>query len=110
MKAVIFFLSIFISVNAYSVAHVSLFTVENVRVDKSGKGYVKFSVRLAGSPASCSNHLNHLAFDTNTPGGQAIMSLALTAQSTGKKIYARGTNTCDIYSVVESWDWGYIVN
>lgn len=83
--------------------------VDNVRVDKSGKGYVKFLTALIGAPATCASaHANHLAFDANQPAGQAIMSLALAAQASGKKIYAKGTNICDIYGTVESWDYGWV--
>lgn len=86
------------------------FYVKYVRVDKSGKGYVVFDKALAHTPNACgTSHSNHLAFDTNTPGGQAIMSLALTAFSTGKRIQAYGTNNCTIYGTVESWNWGFIV-
>ncbi len=84
------------------------FMVTKVRVDKNGKGYIQFDTALVNSPATCSTHPSHLAFDTNTPGGQGILSLALTANSSGKRIWARGTGDCSIYGTVESWSWGYI--
>jgi|GEM_PF-1002670 len=86
------------------------FTVKYVRADRSGKGYVVFDKPLANSPATCgTSHKSHLAFNTNTPGGQAILSLALTAHSTGKRIQAYGTGNCPTYGSVEDWNWGFIV-
>ncbi len=87
------------------------YKVERVRVDKSGFGYIMFNKPLVGSPADCiDGHDSHLAFDLNTPGGKGIMSMALSAQATGKNIKASGSGDCDIYNVVETWSWGYIVN
>ncbi|MDO3382380.1 hypothetical protein [Gilvimarinus algae] len=85
--------------------------VVKVRVDNDGKGYVAFEQPLGGIPASCTNeaHASHLAFDVNTEAGKAVMGLALLAYSTGKPVYAKGTDTCDTYgSVVEDWHWGYV--
>lgn len=87
------------------------FKVELVRVDRSGKGYVKFDQALANSPSDCgSSHNKHLSFNTNTPGGQAILSVALAAHATDKKVQAYGTDGCSEYGTVESWEWGFIVN
>ena len=95
---------------SHAISDINNSKVVNVRADKTGKGYIKFDKPLTGSPASCiaGGHERHLAFDLNTLGGQGVMSLALSALATGKSIRARGTGTCDIYSVVESWDWGYV--
>ena len=96
----------------YAVGEAQHFTVENVRADNSGKGYVKFTQPLIGTPAACigtSNHTNHLSFNTANPGGKAILALVLAAQATGNTVLARGTGTCEEYGVVESWDWGYVV-
>jgi len=83
--------------------------VTAVRADKSGKGYVVFEQDLNGTPATCINgYPNLLAFDVNTPGGQAIMSIALAAQASGQRVRARGTGDCGIYSTIESWSWGYV--
>lgn len=98
-----------LSINAYAQAQISKFKVVAVRVDKSGKGYIKFNKPRGGSAASCGdNHNYHLAFDTNTPGGQGVMSLALAAKATNKPVSARGTGQCDIYGSVESWSYGYV--
>jgi len=83
--------------------------VIKVRIDKSGKGMIEFDRPLTSSPAACgSGYPTWLAFDSNNEGGKAIMSIALTAQASGALIVARGTGACDVYSVTESWDWGFI--
>ena len=96
---------------AFSGAQVDEAKVVNVRVDKNGKGYIRFDKPLTGAPASCiSGHAEHLAFDLSTPGGKGIMSVALAAQASGKTIKAQGNGQCDIYGTVESWSWGYVHN
>jgi len=98
----------FCSTFAYSAGDVNA-KVVSVRVDKSGKGYIVFEQNLTLEPALCINgYPNVLAFDVNTPGGQAIMSVGLTAQASGQRIRARGTGDCGIYSTIESWNWGYV--
>ncbi|HTF97838.1 MAG TPA: hypothetical protein VL995_17005 [Cellvibrio sp.] len=83
--------------------------VIKVRVDKSGKGMIEFDKPLYSSPPACaSGYPTWLAFDSNTAGGKSILSIALTAQASGALVMARGSGTCDIYSVTESWDWGFI--
>lgn len=84
-------------------------TVENVRVDRSGKGIIDFSTPLE-TPADCRNvaYSSHLSFDTSTPGGKAIYSMALAAASSGKKITAYGTGSClDYANTVESMSYGH---
>lgn len=88
------------------------FKVDYVRVDKSGKGYIQFKSALigtsSGGPASCTTtYVKALAFDTNTAGGQAILSAALSAQARDTTMYAIGTGKCDIYGVMEDYSWGY---
>ena len=84
-------------------------TVNYVRVDQSGRGIVKFDDPKYGTLPSCGNsHPNHLAFDTNSPGGQAILSVALSAQMSGKRIWARGTEACSSYGTVENWNYGWV--
>lgn len=86
--------------------------VAQVRIDKSGKGYVKFTSNLTNSPAACiqSGYESVLAFDTNEAGGKAIYSLVLAAQASGKKINATGTGACSVYGMIEDWSWGYIAS
>jgi len=97
---------------SYAGGQINETTIENVRVDKSGLGFVKFSQPLTGpTVASCidmaGNFNYHLSFDTNAAGGKSVLSLALTAQATGMKITASGTGTCNEYVAIESWDHGY---
>jgi len=95
------------NVNAEGVA--DNLTVYQVRIDQNGMGYVHFTSALTGTPAACaSTHSKQLSFDTNTAGGRAILSVALSAKMSGKKVYAKGTGSCEGYSVVERWSIGYI--
>ena len=87
------------------------YKVISVRIDKTGMGIVEFNHPLSGAPATCINgYPRHLSFNANTDPGKAIMSLALSAQATGKSVIAYGTGTCDEYGgAVESWAWGLVV-
>ena len=88
------------------------FKVDYVRVDKTGKGYIQFKSALIsynGAPASCTTtYVNALAFDTNTAGGQAILSAALSAQARDTTMYATGTGKCGVYGVMEDYNWGFV--
>lgn len=96
-------------VYSWAVGQINAAEIIQVRVDRSGKGYIKFNSSLINTPASCiqSGYENVLAFNTNEPGGRAILSLALSAHASGKKINATGTGSCAVYGVIEDWDWGY---
>jgi hypothetical protein len=110
MKPLVFLtlLSIF-SFNLLAAGNVNS-KVEFVRVDKSGKGYIKFTAALAGSKPSCttSGHSNSLAFRLSDVGGPGILSMALAAKATGAKVKAYGTGACGIYGVMEDWNYGLI--
>lgn len=83
--------------------------VLQVRVDSSGLGFIRFDVPRGHAPAACGDsHNYHLAFNTNTNGGKGILSLALTARSTGQTLVAIGSGECSGYNVVENWSWGYV--
>ena len=81
-----------------------------VRVDIDGRGMVVFDQPLAGSPASCTHpaYTNAFSFSTATDGGKAILAMALTAKTTGARVYAYGTGACSIYggSWVEDMFYG----
>jgi len=81
-------------------------TVEHVRVDKSGLAYVQFTTDLVANngslPACGTSYPRTLAFDTNTEGGKAILSVVLSAKMSNSKIFARGTNECEGYGVIEN--------
>ncbi len=112
MKIIILLALASLSSTVFSAGSVNDFTVTTVRVDRSGLGIITFEGSLGGTPASCisSSYHNHLSFDTNTTGGKAILSIALSAQATGKKVSARGTGNCEDYGSVESWSFGNINN
>ncbi|MFS1525797.1 hypothetical protein ACL7TT_17075 [Microbulbifer sp. 2304DJ12-6] len=111
MKHFVLFLTlVFASAEVFAAGVVQSVNVTQVRADKDGFGYISFSEDLAGSPASCSSdsHKAILSFDLNSPGGQGIMSIGLSALASGKKVHAVGTGSCDQYGSVESWLYGWI--
>lgn len=81
--------------------------VVQVRVDSNGKGYVQFDRDLNNRPG-CTDHKYRrmLAFDTSTPGGKSVLSLALAAKLSGTEVVAHGLGSCNVYSGVME-DWGY---
>ncbi|WP_434339162.1 hypothetical protein [Motilimonas cestriensis] len=85
------------------------FYVVDVRVDRSGHGFISFDQDL-NLPANCiNNHPRHLSFNVNNPAGRSILSLALSAQAQKARVWAWGTNSCEEYSnTVESWSYGWI--
>ncbi len=86
--------------------------VVDVRIDRDGRGIVKFDRLIALEPAVCSSadYNSHFSFDTTTDGGKAIYSLALTALASGKSIYAIGTGVCNDYSVVEGLSYWHLLD
>jgi len=108
-----FVLSVFlaIAVSSQAMAYGTVTgKVTAVRVDASGIGMVVFDQPVSGAPASCrhSAYTNALAFDTNTPGGKAILATALAAKATGDTIAAIGAGTCNVFggNWVEDWSYG----
>lgn len=101
-----------ISSNTIAAGAVENANVVQVRIDRSGIGYVTFDTPVIGEPATCrqSGFANVLAFNTNEAGGKAILSIVLAAQASGKKIRATGTGTCISYGMIEEWSWGLITN
>jgi hypothetical protein len=84
--------------------------VDAVRMDTDGRGMIYFSSPLTSQPSCVSaGYENILAFDTNTIGGDGIFKLALAAQLSSQRIYAKGLGFCTIYSgVAEDWAWGRV--
>ena len=71
-------LAVCVSASSFGFGQVSA-RVLSVRIDQDGRGMVLFDQPVSGEPATCrdSAYANALAFDANTPGGKAIMDLAL---------------------------------
>lgn len=86
------------------------YTIDYVRIDKSGWGYVYFTQSLGGTRPSCAALNNVFAFDTEKVGGDEMFSLLLTAQVSGKNVEAHGTGNCDVHPNVESLHKTWIVN
>ena len=97
-----------VSASSFGFGQVSA-KVLSVRIDQDGRGMVLFDQPVAGEFATCrdSAYANALAFDANTPGGKAIMELALTTKASSFAIYAVGLGTCDIYGGTGPEDWDY---
>ena len=89
------------------------FLVNYIRVDNSGKAFVKFEEELIqlndeGLPTCQNGYKKSLAFDTNSAGGKSILALLLSAKAMGKPVYAVGTGTCNVYpNVIEDWNHGH---
>jgi hypothetical protein len=102
---------VFVSTGAMATGLANKYSIDYVRVDNNGKGFVRFTSALQDTPATCTNptYANMLSFDSNTAGGQAILSLVLSAKASGAFISARGTGTCTIYNnTMENWAWGFV--
>ncbi|MEP0176630.1 MAG: hypothetical protein ABJH28_09240 [Paraglaciecola sp.] len=110
MKKIVIAILLFLSFNIFAAGVANTFTVGFVRVDKSGKGYVQFTEALTGTRPACSksNYSSALAFDTTSEGGKSILSVAFMAKATGSTLYVVGTNTCDVYGVMEDWSYGRV--
>ena len=88
-----------------------LYDVKTVRVGRDGISYVEFTQNLTGTPPSCdtTDNANKLAFDVNEAGGRAVLAIVLAADTSGKKIKAKGSSVgCATVSTIEDWGWGYI--
>lgn len=77
--------------------------VTAIRVDSTGKGLVQFASAVVGvatccTGTTCNTNTSFLAFDTNTAGGKAILTLVTSAKLSNKKVQATGTGGCSVYS------------
>lgn len=95
---------------ALAVGVADTYSVDYVRVDANGYGYVQFTTALIGQPAACTqpDYAKVLSFDTNTAPGKAILAIVLQAKASDAKVYAKGTGDCPYYGVMEKWNWGYV--
>lgn len=84
-------------------------SIATVRVDSDGKGIVKFSQVIGGTPPGCvAQGFNAMmSFNANTTGGRAILAAALAAKATSSTVLAVGVGTCMLYAnTIE--DLGYL--
>lgn len=87
MKKIIFGISIFM----YSSMSLGYGSVEgkvlDVRIDRDGRGIIKFDGPIEREPASCrvAAYSSHFSFDASTDGGKAIYTMALAARVPQKK-------------------------
>lgn len=70
-----------------------------VRVDSGGFGMMYFDKALT-TPAACvpAGASSRMSFDTNTPGGQGILSIVLSAKVSDRTVNVTGTNSCLHYT------------
>lgn len=83
--------------------------IDQVRVDKDGRGLIYFPTSVT-TGASCRDPglRNVIAFDTKTEGGRAILQLALAAHLAAKQVHVVGTGLCSIYTIAEDADRVYL--
>lgn len=110
MKYTLLIVLSFFATVVFAEGRVDAQEVEFVRIDASGKGFVKFKSPLSGEVATCTqtDYTNTLAFNANTEAGKAFYSAMLVAFSSQKKVTARGSGACGLYPVMEDYLWGYI--
>ncbi|MDR6985120.1 hypothetical protein J2X32_003777 [Rheinheimera pacifica] len=60
---------------------------------------------MEGQPACRQQGNYHFAFDSETPGGSALLSAILSAHVAQKDIRISGYNTCTVYKGVEDLRW-----
>lgn len=75
--------------------------ISGVHVMGNGSALFVVSGQRIATPA-CHIQPNRWAFNANTPAGQAMLSLILTAYSAGKQIIVVGAGTCDAWPDTES--------
>ena len=70
-------------------------TIEYVQVvETTATAVIKFDVDPTNNP-TCATGLR-MAVNLSTDAGKAIYSLALSAQTSGRKVFGKGTGACDI--------------
>lgn len=85
--------------------HGPIAKVVKTRADNSNIGIVYLSENICDNisvPCGCisDNHRNMIAVDLETTGGKAMMSIALAAQVSGKKLEVVFYNECKVINTV----------
>lgn len=100
------------SSNVYAFGTVIDAIVTSIRVDDNGAAMIFFNKPIGGTPATCVHpaYSSALGIDASTEGGKAVLSMALTAKTTGSLVTAHGFGTCGVYggSNIETWNHGFI--
>ena len=86
---------------AYAVGVTQGVTVVNVDARSDGSFLVSFSQGIT-TPPPCAAELNRMTGNASTPGGKAVLAVAMLAYSTGSTVFAQGTGACTEYSSIES--------
>jgi hypothetical protein len=99
---------------SYSGGVASSYHVVEVRVDRTGLGFIRFDRPLHASHNStlptCTQpaYADALAFNTKTEAGNAILAIALAAKVGNKTIHGVGSGNCSLYGVMEKWNYGWV--
>jgi hypothetical protein len=97
---------------AHGFGTVSNAKIKSIRVDNDGRAMIFFDKPIGGEPAKCVHvaYKNALGIDASTDGGKAVLSMALTAKTTGSPVTAHGFGSCGVYGglVIETWNHGFI--
>lgn len=88
---------VFISQKAFSSSQSGI--IVELRVSNINPTHFRLDGIWSGKP-SCA--ITWWAIDSNTAGGKSLLSILLTAHSTGKTITVWGTDLCDLRSDMET--------
>ena len=77
--------------------------IVNIGVNFAGTARIRFE--SVNNPVSCGEAYPGYSVNVNTEGGQAIYSLALSAEAQGKIVRAGGQGKCDIRADTENIQW-----
>lgn len=107
-----FIIAVLCAFQVYAIGSVRNAKIETIRVDNDGRAMVFFDQEIAGTPPPCVHeaYKRALGFDASSEGGKAVLSMALTAKTTGSSVTAHGLGICGTYggSVIETWNHGFI--
>ncbi|MCE2030476.1 hypothetical protein [Sessilibacter corallicola] len=90
-----------------------LFSASSSAVDSTGKVYDIYThqfattvfFRIEGAKLADCTTSNRYAIDTSNAGGELLFSVLLSAQASGKEVFVKGTDKCDIHTGTETLAW-----
>jgi hypothetical protein len=88
------------TVNAHAVG-TAVGTIVTVDTRKDGYFLVAVSSPSSGAPA-CATDVVRMSGNATTPGGKAILAMAMAAQLAGRQVHLEGSGSCVEYSQIES--------
>lgn len=107
----LFFISV--ATTSFAIGTFNSAKITKIRIDGNGTAMIFFDRDKVGTPPSCVHtaYSRALGVDTNTDGGKAVLSVALTVKATGGSMTAHGLGVCGVYggTIVETWNHGFIL-